>query len=216
VLPSGTAARVHEYWRAWATASVPDDALGLVVIDGVRYIQAPSHLIDRIAAAEPDGVDALLRAAGVEATRSGEARLAYAYADAPTVRLADAGDIERVGDDDPRLAALAAGADQPEWLEASADEPAPYRYGCTDGDELLAVASLHNWNDLIGQVSVFTRADARGRGLAACVAAAAITQSFADGLVPQWRSRIGNDASARVADKLGFVALGTQAFARFK
>jgi RimJ/RimL family protein N-acetyltransferase len=214
VLASGTAARVHEYWRAWTAEPVPDDALGLVVIEGVRYLQAPAHLIARITAAEPDGLEALLRAAGVEATRSGRARLAYA--DARTVQLVDTGDIERVGDDDQLLAALAAHTERREWLEASADEPAPYRFGCTDGDQLLAVASLHNWNDVIGQVSVLTRADARGRGLAARVASAAITQTFADGLVPQWRSRIGNDASARVADKLGFVALGTQAFARFR
>jgi RimJ/RimL family protein N-acetyltransferase len=111
---------------------------------------------------------------------------------------------------------LAARADRHEWLEASGDEPAPYRFACTGGDEVLAVASLHPWRDLIGHVSVFTRADARGRGLAACVASAAIAQSFEDGLVPQWRSRIGNDASARVADKLGFVPLGIQAFARFR
>jgi RimJ/RimL family protein N-acetyltransferase len=214
VLASGTAARVHEYWRAWASEPVPDDALGLVVIEGVRYVQAPAHLVARVVAAEPDGLDALLRAAGVEATRSGAARLAYA--DAPTVQLVDAGDVEPVGDDDPRSAALAARTDRQEWLEASADEVAPYRYGATAGDELLAVASLHNWSDIIGQVSVLTRADVRGRGLAARVASAAITQSFTDGLVPQWRSRIGNDASARVADKLGFVPLGTQAFARFR
>jgi RimJ/RimL family protein N-acetyltransferase len=183
------------------------------VVEGVRYVQAPAQLIARVVAAEPNGLEALLRAADVEVTRSGAAQLAYA--DAPTVQLVGIGDVAPVGDDDQRLSALAAGADQQEWLEASADELAPYRFGCTDGNELLAVASLHNWNDLIGQVSAFTRSDARGRGLAARVASAAITQSFADDLVPQWRSRIGNDASARVADKLGFVPLGTQAFARF-
>ncbi len=34
------------------------------------------------------------------------------------------------------------------------------------------------------------------------------------GCVPQWRSLIGNEASARVGDKLGFVDLGRQVFVR--
>lgn len=52
--------------------------------------------------------------------------------------------------------------------------------------------------------------DARRRGLASKVGSAAANHALALGLVAQWRSRIGNDASARVADQLGFVELGTQ------
>jgi RimJ/RimL family protein N-acetyltransferase len=56
----------------------------------------------------------------------------------------------------------------------------------------------------------------RGTGLASKVGSAAAAHALTLGLVPQWRSRIGNDASARVADRLGFVELGTQQTVRVR
>ena len=174
---------------------------------------APERLRDRIIDAAPENLDELRRAVGpIRERRSGAARLAYA--ELSTLHVVDTAGVVRVDDADPRLAALAAASDTAEWTEASADEAAPFRYGYAEGDELLSVASLHVWDDTIGQLGVFTRAEARGRGLARAAASAAIMIACDASLVPQWRSRVGNEASARVADRLGFVAIGRQLFVR--
>src|SRR5262249_41229408 len=109
-----------------------------------------------------------------------------------------------------RLDALARDANQAEWLESSCDEPCLVRVGCVEDGGLLAVASLQNWSDALGHIGVFTRADVRGRGRAVQVSAAIAHEASARGLIPQWRSSITNAASARVADRLGFVPLGRQ------
>ena len=121
-----------------------------------------------------------------------------------------AGGVIALEDGDARLGALEASSDRTEWLESSADEPGECRFGIVEGDSLLAVAALQVWDDALGHVSVFTAAAARRQGLAARAGAAVVERALALGVVPQWRSRIGNDASASVADRLGFVALGKQ------
>jgi len=67
---------------------------------------------------------------------------------------------------------------------------------------------------MTGHIGVITRADRRGRGLAGVAAGAAARECLDRGLLPQWRARVGNDASQRVAERLGFVTLGVQIFIR--
>ena len=81
---------------------------------------------------------------------------------------------------------------------------------------MLAVVSTHDWYDTIAHLSVFTDASPRGHGLAGRVAAVAVAASLERDLIPQWRSRLGNDASARAADRLGFTPLGRQAYVRLR
>jgi RimJ/RimL family protein N-acetyltransferase len=88
--------------------------------------------------------------------------------------------------------------------------------GIVDGRNLVAVGSLSVWDGGVGHIGVFTRAESRGRGLAGAVTTPLVTEAFDRGLVAQWRSRFGNDASAAVADRLGFVALGHQMFVRVR
>ena len=57
-------------------------------------------------------------------------------------------------------------------------------------------------------LGVLTARDARGRGHATLVAAAATADALAAGLLPQWRARV--PASQRVAAKLGYRTLGHQ------
>lgn len=68
------------------------------------------------------------------------------------------------------------------------------------GLDTLAVRTAH--------LCVLAAADARGRGLATRVAAAATADARAVGMLPQWRARVG--ASQRVAAKLGYRVLGEQ------
>ena len=137
----------------------------------------------------------------------GEARLAYG--DARTLRLVETDDVSIIEDDDTRLATLRAAADSDQWSEASVDEMCERRFGVVRDGVLLSVATLRNWEHTLGHVGVFTGAGARGRGLACTAASAAVGHAQALGLTPQWRSQVGNDASTRVAGKLGFVELGS-------
>jgi RimJ/RimL family protein N-acetyltransferase len=208
--------RVLAMWQRWAGDAVDDEfvGVGVVAIGDHRFLRAPHHLRDRFID-PPIELDDLVARLGSDLERVvGAARLAYA--DDTTLRLADPGALTPIGDDDPRLAALERVADRAEWLEASADEACEARLGIVDGDELLALATLHVWDETVGHFGVFTRADARGRHLARRTASGVIDLARARDTVPQWRSRIGNDASAAVADRLGFVPLGRQLFVRVR
>jgi GNAT superfamily N-acetyltransferase len=204
-----TVERVRAYWRGWEAQSTTTDTVSIVEIGHERFVIAPERWRGRLEDERPADLSALVAALGDDVARAvGEARLAYA--DATTFRPVPAAGVIGLEAGDARLAALEASSDRAEWLESSADEPSECRFGVVDGDWLLAVAALQLWDDALGHVSVFTAAAARRRGLAARVGGAVVEAALALGVVPQWRSRIGNDASAGVADKLGFVALGKQ------
>jgi len=210
-----TVDRVLAFWRAWEAESGIPDRVSVVVIGAERFTRAPQRLRGRIDVEAPADLSALIEILDDDVEHVvGAARLAYT--DETTFRPVATGSVTGVGDDDARLAELRAASDRSEWSEASADEACEARYGVVDDDSLLAVATLQSWNDVLGHVSVFTADHARRRGLASRVGTAAVTRALTLGLVPQWRSRIGNDASARVADQLGFVALGRQMTVRVK
>jgi RimJ/RimL family protein N-acetyltransferase len=185
------------------------DGVSVVMIGDERFTCAPERLRENIDVEAPTGLSSLIEILGsdFEAVR-GEARLSYA--DELTLRPVATDGVTNVGDDDARLAALRAASDPNEWREASTDEPCELRCGIVDNDSLLAVATLRVWNDALGHLGVFSAAHARRHGRASKVGSAAVAHALTLGLVPQWRSRIGNDASARVADQLGFVELGKQ------
>jgi hypothetical protein len=210
-LTPATLERIHAYWHAWAAA--PAGGLAIVALDGARFARGDPDLVRVVLRSGATDLDSMLAALdGIDAVVSGEARLAYA--EPGTFVDATRAAVVAVPDDDPRLAALAAASDPVEWSEASADEPCAVRVGQVEDGALLALAAVQDWDGLIGQIGVFTRASARGRGLAGQVASAATARAIERSLVPQWRSRLGLVASARVADRLGFEVLGRQAFVR--
>ena len=212
-LRDDTVEQVRAFWRQWATE--PESTNASVVTIGVeRFCRAPEYLRERLAD-PPADLEALVDVLGdnLEQVR-GQARLAYG--DANTLRLPDPGPLEPIADHDKRLAALERAAEPFEWIEASIDEPCDHRVGLFDGKRLVALATMHEWHHLVGHIGVFTRAEDRGRGFAGRAAAGAVELARQRSLVPQWRSRLGNDASAAVADRLGFEALGMQLFVRVR
>ena len=212
-LRAETVDRVLAMWERWP-ATNDNAGVSVVTIGDRRFVSAPPHL--RGLLVDPPGdLEQLTALLGDEAERVvGIARLAYA--DDGTLSLPDPGPLARIDDDDPRLVHLEAASDRAEWLESSADEPCVTRVGVVEQDLILAVATLQVWDDTVAHFGVFTRADARGRGLAGRAAAGVIKLAQVRGLVPQWRSRFGNDASAAVADGLGFVPLGSQMAVRVR
>jgi GNAT superfamily N-acetyltransferase len=212
-LQDATIERVRQYWQDWAAQPVLN-AVSVVTIGQERFLSAPEFLRIRLEEDIPTDLDRLVRTIGGEVDEViGEARLAYA--DAVTLRLPATDGVIEIGADDERLAALAAGSDRSEWSEASA-ERSDARFGVVEENALVAVAGVQVWTKAIGQLRVFTAPVARGHGLAPKVASAAIDVAIRRGLVPQWRSRRRNEISTRVAEKLGFVSVGTQTFVRVK
>ncbi|GIG22075.1 hypothetical protein Cch01nite_27990 [Cellulomonas chitinilytica] len=162
----------------------------------------------------PDGAlldgSALLRALAARSPHLvGRARLAYADASsfvephlAPglAVRPALGPDLEDV------LSRLT-----PEEREESGLDDATDAQVLTDATGRPAAACGYEvWDDVMAHVGVAVAADRRGQGLATTVAAAVTRQATTAGLVAQWRARPENVASVRVADRLGYVRLGTQ------
>ena len=216
-LGAETIERVSTMWSDWAADAFPDDFDGVSVVSfaGRRFVRAPAHLDAYVRDDPPVDLDALAaRLVDHVVHRSGAAWLAYG--EPRSLQLADTNGVVTVADDDQRLARLERRATTDEWLEASADEPGAARVGVVENGELVAVAALQIWDDAVGHVSVYTHHAARSRGLGARTASAVVEAAIERGLVPQWRARIGNEASAAVADRLGFVAAGHQIFVRVR
>lgn len=210
-----TVERVHGFWRGWASHGSPPDTVSIVVMGNERFVCAPGRLRRRLGAALPTDLDALLetlRDDGAEAL--GEARLAYV--DEETLQPVATDGVAELPDDDPLVTDLHATSDRGEWNEAIGTEVREHSFAIVEQSSLLALANLQIWNDELAHVGVFTAAPARGRGLAAKVSCAAVERAYTRGFVPQWRSRVGNHASARVAGKLGFVDLGKQMTVRLR
>ncbi len=144
---------------------------------------------------------------------------------------------EPLGGSDPLGAAVLAYADehvdlpglQDVDLGAEAALVARLREACPPADvEESALLELHpcfvlvedhvpvagsgyvEWAGLLAHVGVLTAPAARGCGRGLLAAAAATNDALASGLVPQWRCRADNAPSRRLAQRLGYVELGTQ------
>jgi RimJ/RimL family protein N-acetyltransferase len=97
-----------------------------------------------------------------------------------------------------------------EW-EESGLSAMPRRWAALTPDgRLAALAGYERWGADIAQMGVAADPAERGRGYAAAAAAAAMTSALHDGLVVQWRCRVGNAASERLATCLGFAPMGRQ------
>lgn len=212
-LADRTATSVVAFWQEWVSRPA-SDAVSLVAIGEHRLIYAPTRLRQRLEGI-PFTVGALVEALGDDLVELvGEARLAYG--DAGTLRLVSADDVIEIPDTDQRLAALRETADPFDWREAAVDEPGAARFGVVEDGALLAAANVQLWGDTIGRLGVFTAAQARRSGLGSKVGSAAARFSLELGGIPQWRSRMTNLGSARVAERLGFVVVGRQIYARVR
>jgi RimJ/RimL family protein N-acetyltransferase len=216
-LGAETIDRVTAMWARWEADAFPDDFDGVAVVSfaGRRFVRAPKHLDAYVRDDPPVDLDALAARLGDHVVhRSGAAWLSYG--EPHSLQLVVTNGLVPIADDDPRMARLEQQAVSDEWLEASADEPCASRVGVVEGDSIVALATLQIWDDAVGHIGVYTHHDARGRGLAARSASAVIGDTIERGLVPQWRARIGNDPSAAVAARLGFVPAGHQIFVRVR
>lgn len=74
----------------------------------------------------------------------------------------------------------------------------------------LAIAGFEVWLDRVAQIGVITHGEHRGQGYAERVGRQAVNYAVSMGLIAQWRTRVGNEASLHLARTLGFTQLGLQ------
>ncbi len=97
-----------------------------------------------------------------------------------------------------------------EWDESGLSAMPQLWAAVTPVGSIAAVAGYERWGANIAQMGVVADAAERRRGYAAAASAAAMTEALNAGLVLQWRSRVGNTASDRLAARLGYTPLGFQ------
>lgn len=185
------------------------DAAVTVTLDGARVVVAPhgalavleampAALLHDTAAIE----EALSRTWIPEAVGTAE----LWYRDSPVGGPDDR--VSRVTETD--AAAMRQAVTAEEWDEADLADM-EYRWVVRDpGGTPLAIAGFTVWMDRVGQIGVITHGDHRGQGHAERVGRFAVNSAISMGLIAQWRTRVGNDASSKLAHALGFTQLGLQ------
>ncbi|SDS12745.1 GNAT family N-acetyltransferase [Agrococcus carbonis] len=108
------------------------------------------------------------------------------------------------------VAAVGASMAEDEWDEAGV-QTMERRWAVRDGDAAAAVAGYQPWHGAVAHLGVATAPGRRRGGFGTAAAARAVREAVDAGLVAQWRCRVGNEASLRLADRLGFTRLGMQA-----
>jgi len=77
-----------------------------------------------------------------------------------------------------------------------------------DDDRVLSTAVLKRYDDRLREISVGTAEEARGRGLAKAVTAAAARAVLAEGRAVLYNHDADNHTSARVAESIGLHEFG--------
>ncbi|WES63564.1 GNAT family N-acetyltransferase [Microbacter sp. GSS18] len=189
----------------------PDLAAVIVAeVDGHRLVAAPPIVVDTVRAAAWEALidaHALARMLPVPAAPIGTADLLFTERrpDRPWVRVTEAGPAD--------LRAVRTGVAESEWQESGLDEMHRAWVSWAAEGRPAAVAGFSPWHTHLAQLGVIARAEGRRAGFASAAAATAVRAAIEAGLIAQWRSRRGNDASMRLGQRLGFVRLGVQSAA---
>ncbi len=187
--------------------------LTFVTLFGREILRGPEWAVD--AARDLSGTELRSHSTLLTLSRThggrglGEAQLSFCDAlpqfdGPPAVISSEAGlvrDLERRCPPDDVAEAGLGQVEQPFVLVDDADSPEPTP---------LAGAGYDVWEGILAHVAVLTPPDERRKGYAQRVAAVAVEEAMAAGLVPQWRARTDNTASQRTARRAGFVFAGTQ------
>lgn len=94
--------------------------------------------------------------------------------------------------------------------EASLSAPVQSVVSLTARGEPASLARLEIWDGEVAQLSLLTAAPHRGSGYATVAASAVAGGALDQGLLPQWRVRVGHRASEQVGRRLGFLPAGRQ------
>jgi GNAT superfamily N-acetyltransferase len=78
------------------------------------------------------------------------------------------------------------------------------------GEDVLGAAGHLIWPAETGHIGVLVAPSARGAGVGTRLGAAATREALDRGLTPQWRAAGWNDASRRIARRIGYREMGRQ------
>lgn len=180
----------------------PPGWVGVVRLGGATIATAPTAaLADTLR-------NALARGdlAGLVATETlGPTTLAFL--DPANFRSAATAGVARTTSDDPAVEEFAAANEPESTTDAGIREPAELHV-LRDGGRIVAACGYRRWPGEVAHLCILVDREFRGRALARPVAAAAVADALAHGLLPQWRAQV--EASRRVARGLGFRELGVQ------
>ncbi|MDP3890749.1 GNAT family N-acetyltransferase [Nocardioides sp.] len=198
-----TSAGTQSFVRPSATAVV------VVALAEACVVLGPPHATRRLQGLEvPALLDAGLLLSRLEAfapTPIGTASLSYLEAN-PVTRPV----IRAVPADPSMMATLQGRVSTDEWDESGlAGMTHRWAVLAQDG-EPAALAGYERWGADLAQMGVVADPSERGRGHASAAVLAALTAATDEGLVAQWRCRVGNTASERLATRLGFTRVGFQ------
>ena len=212
----------------WARLlGLPDDALGRDPAAGpVRVISVDKAMVvrlwERSVIVGPEWLHArteglhparladqstLLRCCdGHPARLVGQAVLAYTDGYVTTAGL---GDVPAA--DDPEIVAALERACPPDDVtEVGLGRLSRAVVTLDDREAPLAGAGYEEWRGILGQLGVLTPPEQRRAGHGTTAASLALNDALDAGLVPQWRARVDNVASRRLARRLGLVEVGSQ------
>lgn len=116
-----------------------------------------------------------------------------------TIRRLEAADAERVAQISPNLVWIAKTWGGPAGLACSG-----YAWGAFVGEQIVAIASSFFVGIRYEEIGVVTEATYRGQGLSGACAGALCQEIHQRGRQPIWSTSPDNQASIRVAEKLGF------------
>jgi hypothetical protein len=177
---------------------------GRFVVAGPRWLQQRAQGVHPRQLAEES---VLLRCCEGHAARSGgESVLAY------TDRYAELDGLEDVpvADEPAAVAALERACPPDDVTEVGLGGLSRVFVTLDDRDQPTAGAGYAEWQGILGHLGVLTPPEQRRAGRGTTAAALALNDALDVGLVPQWRTRLDNVASRRMARRLGLVEVGTQ------
>lgn len=183
------------------------EAVVVVSVDGRGLVAAPPKVLNALREASPDlllDADALAKILP-GADPIGSADLLF------TENSPQPSPVVATVTESARVAAMREGVSTPEWEESGIEETERRWATLAAAGSPAAFAGFTRWRSELAQMAVLASPQHRGAGFAYAAAAVATQEALGENLIPQWRSRQGNEASRRLAQRLGFTQLGVQA-----
>ncbi len=110
--------------------------------------------------------------------------------------------------DEGAVARLRGAVGDGDWAEGGFGPDVEVLWGIEEDGEFVAAGNLTEWLGRRADIGVVTHPAHRGRGLAVAITAAMTQAALEEHPIVSYRALFGNDASLRVAAKLGFVRHG--------
>lgn len=191
--------------------------------DGLTFGAPPDHA-DRLSTAARDArPDELYSADAARDLVGDDAGIVlgpsqHTYVDAATFSPPGPCDARRLGPRDAdAFARFRSEIADDEWHEGGfAEDMGNVTWGAFEGGRLVAMGNMTDFGGAPADVGVVTHPSARGRGIGTRLVGTMVAEALASVPVVRYRALVGNTASLAIADRLGFVADGSNIAVRLR